>query len=348
MVSGMNCAEIHEMVVLAAYSELPDEELHALSLHLAHCDECRGEQEQLQALRTLSAAYPPLEPNANLVARSRTRLADALDALPPKQWYDRLADWMTRTATGLQSAPVAACLLLVAGSGLGSLGGYEFAARHAVNLNGSNTAASEMIAASASRLKPVEDSLVVPGSPAPGEIASVSGIVRQPNSNLVQVSYNQMEPKRAVGTLENPQIRQLLMLAAQNGANPDVRDNSVDLLASECKSGRACASADAQGTGLRDALMVALRYDRSAAVRQKALEGLQPYVSEDMQVRDAVLETLLNDPDARVRTAAISMLEPVEADTSVRQVLSTVATSDQNSHIRNASRVVLRRVSEIQ
>jgi hypothetical protein len=102
------------------------------------------------------------------------------------------------------------------------------------------------------------------------------------------------------------------------------------------------------GTGIREALMVALRYDRSATVRQKALEGLQPYVGEDMQVRDAVLETLLNDPDARIRSTAISMLEPVEADTSVRQVLSTVASSDQNSHIRNASRVVLRRVSEIQ
>jgi hypothetical protein len=83
-------------------------------------------------------------------------------------------------------------------------------------------------------------------------------------------------------------------------------------------------------------------------VRQKALEGLQPYVGEDMQVRDAVLEALLNDPDAKIRSAAISMLEPVEADTSVRQVLSTVALSDQNSHIRNASRLVLRRVSEVQ
>jgi hypothetical protein len=67
-----------------------------------------------------------------------------------------------------------------------------------------------------------------------------------------------------------------------------------------------------------------------------------------MQVRDAVLEALMNDPEARIRSAAISMLEPVEADTSVRQVLSTVAASDENSHIRSASRVVLRRVSEIQ
>jgi hypothetical protein len=335
----MNCSEIHEKVVLAAYGELPDDHAHALSLHLASCPECKEEQEQLLALKTLSAAYPVLEPNANLVARSRTRLEDALDALPPKQWYDRVADWMTRTAAGLQSAPVAACLLLVAGAGLGSLGGYEFAARRAAAMTGTETARIDVPAVSRS----------APNAPiSTSEIASVSGIVRQPNSNLVQVSYNQVEPRQFEGTLDNPQIRQLLMLASQNGANPEVRNDSVGLLAAECRSGHGCEGAGISGTGIREALMVALRYDRSSAVREKALEGLQPYVSEDMQVRDAVLETLLNDPDARIRSTAISMLEPVEADTSVRQVLSTVAVSDQNSHIRSASRVVLRRVAEVQ
>jgi hypothetical protein len=338
----MNCAEIHEKVVLAAYSELPDDQAHLLALHLAGCAECRQDRDQLLALKTLSAAYPVLEPNANLVARSRTRLEDALDALPPKRWYDRVADWMTRTATGLQSAPVAACLLLVAGAGLGSLGGFEIAARRAVAANGNAGVQSGGI---------LTATPVIPstgGIASTGEVASVSGVVREPNSNLVQVTYNQVEPRRVQGTVDDPKIRQLLMLASQNGSNPDVRDNSVDLLAAECRSGRGCAGAGAQGSGVRDALMVALRYDRSSTVRQKALEGLQPYVAEDMQVRDAVLETLLNDPDARIRAAAISMLEPVEADTSVRQVLSTVALSDQNSHIRNASRVVLRRVSEVQ
>ena len=94
--------------------------------------------------------------------------------------------------------------------------------------------------------------------------------------------------------------------------------------------------------------MWALRYDKSPTVRQKALEGLQPYVSEDMQVRNAVLEALLSDSDAKIRSAAIDMLQPVEADTSVRQVLSTVALSDQNPRIRTASKLVLSRVSEIQ
>jgi hypothetical protein len=351
MNSGMNsdkqCAEIHEKVVLAAYGELPDDEAHKLALHLSTCDDCRMEQEQLLALKTLSAAHPVLEPDANLVARSRARLEEALDALPPKRWYDRIAEWMTRTATGLQAAPAAACLLLVAGAGLGSLGGFEFAQRHAVNA--AVTAAAAPVAAVAeSTPGRNEVNGKAAGTVAAGEIANISGIVRRPNSNLVEVSFNQVEPRRVEGTLADPQIRQLLMLASQNGSSPEVRDNSVGLLAAECRSGRGCEDKGVANDEIRNVLMVALRYDRSATVRQKALDGLQPYVGEDMRVRNAVLEALLNDPDAQIRSAAISMLEPVEADTSVRQVLSTVALSDQNSHIRNASRLVLRRVSELQ
>jgi anti-sigma factor RsiW len=340
----MNCAEIHEKVVLAAYGELPDDQNHAMTLHLMSCKECREEQEQLLALKTLSAAYPVLEPSPNLVARSRTRLEESLDALPPKRWYDRLAGWMTRTATGLQSAPAAACLLLVAGAGLGSMGGYEFAQRHASQVDQKTETAGQ----SAGRT----DAPAIPVTPAglvsPTEVGAISGVSREPNSNLVEVSYNQVEPRRVKGTLENPQIRQLLMLASQNGASAGVRDDSVGLLAAACRSGQGCVGNGLQSTDFRDALMVSLRYDRSATVRLKALEGLQPFVGEDMQVRDAVLEALQNDPEARVRSAAISMLEPVEADTSVRQVLSTVALSDQNSNIRTASRVVLRRVSAVQ
>ena len=122
-----------------------------------------------------------------------------------------------------------------------------------------------------------------------------------------------------------------------------MRDDSVGLLAAECRAGHSC-----QAAGIRDALMVALRYDKNAGVREKALEGLEPYVAQDVRVRDAVLEALMNDSDPRIRTAAINILEPVEADTSVRQVLYSVSNSDQNPQIRNVSRQVLSRVPEIQ
>ncbi|MGA3082664.1 MAG: HEAT repeat domain-containing protein, partial [Terracidiphilus sp.] len=175
------------------------------------------------------------------------------------------------------------------------------------------------------------------------EIASISSIVQQPNSHLVEVRYNQLVPQRIQGSLDDPAIRQLLMLASENSASAGLRDDSVGLLAAECRAGHSC-----QGAGIRDALMVALRYDKNAGVRQKALQGLEPYVAADVRVRDAVLEALMNDADPRIRTDAINILEPVEGDTSVRQVLHSVANTDQNPYIRTVSRQVLNSVPEIQ
>ena len=326
----MNCELAHERIVLGAYGELPDEQVHELDRHIAACTDCSQEREQLQALRTLATAYPVTELDPNLVARSRMRLEEALDAIPPKRWYERLGQRMLNNFASLQAAPVAAVLLLIVGGGAGTLGGYEYAAAHAAH-NG--------VGVTEAPLKPG----VQPTESGPAEIASISSIEREPNSEIVHVTYNQVVPQHIQGSLDDPSIRQLLMLASENGSSAGVRDDSVGLLAAECRAGHGC-----QGEGIREALMQALRYDKSVEVREKALEGLQPYVAEDMRVRDAVLEALLTDTDARIRTAAITILEPVEADTSVRQVLSTAANSDHNPHIRTVSRQVLSRAPEIQ
>ena len=68
----------------------------------------------------LADAYPVEEPAANLVARSRLRLEDALDALPPKTWLERFAQRLNNNFASLQAAPVAACLLLLIGGGAGA------------------------------------------------------------------------------------------------------------------------------------------------------------------------------------------------------------------------------------
>jgi hypothetical protein len=262
------------------------------------------------------------------------RLEEALDAIPPKRWFERLGQQMMNNFARMQAAPVAACLLLVVGAGAGSLAGYEAAQNRAAHTVQTGAAAAANVSAlnGAGRTQR-----------APAEIANISSIVRQPNSDLVEVSYNQVVPQRMEGSLEDPAIRQLLMLASENSASAGVRDDSVGLMAAECRAGRGC-----QAAGIRDALMVALRYDKNEGVREKALKGLEPYVAQDVRVRDAVLEALLNDNDPRIRTEAINILEPVEADTSVQQVLHTVANSDQSPQIRTVSRQVLRRVPEIQ
>jgi hypothetical protein len=328
----MNCELAQERMVTAAYGELPDELAHELEHHVTDCPACKKEREQVYALKVFADLHPVAEPSPNLVARARLRLDEALDALPPKRWYERLGERILNNFASLQAAPAAALLLLVAGAGAGVLGGYEYAEGRFAH------AATTAQAASPAGLKQ---------EPAPlPELANVSGVssvVRQPNSEMVQVSYNQVVPRQIEGTLDDPAIRQLLMLASENAASPAVRDDSVALLADECRAGHGCAP-----TGIREALMVSLRYDKSAKVREKALAGLEPYVAEDVRVRDVVLEALLHDSDPGVRSTAVSMLAPVEADTSVRQVLYSVSNTDQDSQIRTVSRQVLSRVPEIQ
>lgn len=330
----MNCELAHERIVMAAYGELPDDEAHELDRHLAACAACGEERDQLRALKLLADALPLQEPSPNLVARSRMRLEEALDALPPMRWFERLLQKVQNNAASLQTAPLAACLMLVVGAGAGSLGGYYVAQNHQARVDA--ITAAQVRAETDAQAAAVQ----VPGGV---QVANISSIVRQPDSEQVEVHYNRMVPEQMQGSLDDPKIRQLLMMAADDGQSAGVRDDSVGLLAAECRAGHSC-----QPSGIREALMVALRYDRNPGVREKALDGLQPYVSQDLRVRDAVLEALLNDTDPQIRTEAINILEPVEADTSVRQVLQSVAQSDRNAKIRLVSRQVLSHVPQIQ
>ncbi|MGD0096324.1 MAG: HEAT repeat domain-containing protein [Terracidiphilus sp.] len=329
----MNCEVAHERIVTAVYGELADEQTHELERHVEGCAECRKEREQTLALKVLMAAYPAMEPDANLVARSRMRLEEALDALPPMRWFERLSQRLTNGFASLKAAPVAATLLLLVGAGAGSLGGYRVAENRA----------ARTLAAQRAQAQNQPASVTTAENAAPAEISNISSIVQQPNSHLVEVRYNQVVPQKIEGSLDDPAIRQLLMLASQNSASPGVRDDSVGLLAAECRAGHGC-----QAEGIRDALMVALRYDRNEGVREKAMQGLEPYVAQDQRVRDAMLEALLYDSDPKIRKTAINILQPVEGDTSVRQVLNSVANSDRSPYIRTVSRQVLDRVPEIQ
>jgi hypothetical protein len=327
-------------MVEAAYGELADEQALELENHVAGCAGCREERKQLLELKDMAGACPVAEPDANLVARSRMRLAESLDALPPRRWHERLSQRLRNNFFHLEAAPVAACLLLAVGAGAGWLSNHELARHSAAPVA---TVPAQAVREQAPAAKEQVSPVVARETGAASEIASISSIVRQPNSRRVEVRYNQAVPRTIEGSLDDPAIRQLLMLASRNPASSGVRNNSVDLLAAECRAGHRCPP-----SGIRDALLMALRHDKSAAVREKALHGLEPYVAEDVRVRNAVLNALMNDGSPQIRNAAIGILEPVEADTSVRQVLYSVSNTDRSPYIRDVSRQVLDQVPEIQ
>ncbi len=320
----MKCESAQQSMVLASYGELHDQQTIALEQHLATCEAC---QEELAAMRGMFAALelaPVVDPSPNLLAQSRMRLDDALDHIPAQGIVGQLRAHFFRWVGAVQGAPALATLLL----GIGFLGG-NYTLRYQM--------------AHAPRPAPA----VVVTDAANSSIANVSGIVPTANPEVVQVLYNRIVPESVEGSLNDPQIRQLLLLGTRAAAANGVRTDSVSLLANECRSGHGC-TAESDGKGIRSALLVSLRYDKNPGVRMKALDGLQPYVGQDRRVRDAVLEALLHDSSAEVRITAIGLLQPVQADSSVRRVLRTVSTSDENSHIRTASFQALQGADSIQ
>lgn len=318
----MNCEGARDSLILAAYGELQDESAIRLEQHLAACEDCKRELNAIRSMDHVMALNPMLEPDANLLAQSRMRLDEALDAIPQHGFLTRLRANAGAWFGHLQSAPALATLLV----GVGFLSGnftYRYQVAHA----------------------PKAPPLVILSNTG-GGISTISGIKQMPN-DMVKVSYNRVVPEVAEGSLDDPQIRQLLMVGTNAAANNGVRSDSVALLADECKAGHECRL-EADGTGLRAALLASLRTDRSPSVRMKALEGLQPYVSQDERVRDAIAQVLLTDSSSQVKAKAITILEPVQSDTSVRQVLRTVSATDENPYIRTVSTDVLAKSSSIQ
>jgi hypothetical protein len=306
------------------YGELPDELAVGLEQHLIECENCREELETMRLFDEQLAMLPVAEPSPNLLAQSRMRLDDALDMMPRHGFVTQLRTNFFRWMGNVRSAPALATLLL----GVGFLAGnftYRYQVAHEVKPKG-----------------------VVYISPPPnGVVANVTSITRTPNSELVQVHYNTVVPETMEGSLDSPEVRQLLMIGTSAAATDPVRMISVGLLTSECKLGHECQPTP-DGKGIRHALLVSLRYDQDAGVRMKALEGLQQYVGQDQHVRDAVAEALMSDPDAGVRKVAIEMLGPVRSDSSVQQVLRTVSTQDTNPYIRTASYQALQDSADIQ
>ncbi len=319
----MKCEMAHENIILAIYGELPDENAEALEQHLAGCEDCRRELNAMRILEERLALLPVVEPSPNLLTQSRMRLDDALDMIPPHGFFHRLRTNFFAWVGHVQSAPALATLLV----GVGFLSG------HFVN---------QYQVAHQPKQLPVRLS-----NPTEGSIANVTGIVQTPNSELVQVKYNRVVPESMEGSLDSPAIRELLLMGTHPASDSGVRVNSVSLLANECRAGHSCVGG-ADPKGIRNQLLVSMLYDEDSGVRLKALEGLQRYVGQDPRVRDAIAEALSRDPSADVRKEAIATLGPVKTDSSVRQVLRTVSTQDENPYIRTASFNALQGAADIQ
>lgn len=312
----MNCEWVKSSVTLYIYDELADDARYELEQHIERCSACAGEVKSAQAFKAAMSALPQLEPTPNLLASSRMKLQEALEETPQAVGWRRLIFDPMAWLRPARFSPALAAVLLMIGFGAGVGTAYKIASSNARTVN---------LAGLPQSVQPTEASVI-----------GVRDITQQPGSNQVDIRYDTLVPQSAQGTIDDPRIQQLLVMAARTQNNTGVRMDSVDLLTK--KSG---------DENVREALMYALRYDNNPGVRLKALEGLGPSVKDDMRVRNAVLEALMNDTNPRVRTEAVELLKPVRGDGTVRQVLRHLATQDDNQNVRKLSNAVLASTPQI-
>jgi hypothetical protein len=302
----MNCDWTRDNIVLYIYEELPDDAKFALERHIQHCVTCRKELEAARELKDNMSALPVQEVSPNFLTSSRMELQEALEHAQQSRGWGRFvfdfAGWMHQ----IRLAPALTAALLMIGFAGGTITTYQ------VTKGGPRP--------------PIIES--PPASQA--NIVGVTSVTPQENSNKVTIKYDTLSPQTYVGDINDPNIRNLLLLATRNTRNAEVTLNSIDVLRSR-----------PEDDTVREALIYALRYDSNPGVRLKALGGLRSYVKDDVHVRDAVLEALMHDTNAGVRAEAIGMLDPVKADTSVRDTLLVLAERDQNKYIRSESKRIL-------
>jgi len=304
----MNCEWIKENVVLFIYDELPDDARFEFEQHVQHCIGCRRELDTAREFKSDMSAYPVQDVSPNFLTSNRMALQESLEHAQQQRsgWgmfvFD-FAGWLHQ----IKLAPALTMALLMIGFAGGTITTYQITRPPKGPVSGGGQGVVD------------------------ANIADIQSIVPVAGSNKVQITYDTLSPQTVESTTDDPLIQKLLLLAMRNNnRNSGVTLDSIDILKKQ-----------PEDNAVREALVYALRYDRNPGVRLKALDGLKGYVKDDRHVRDAVLEALMHDTNAGVRSEAISLLDPVKADSTVREALQFLAERDQNKFIRSESKRVL-------
>ncbi|HXN47546.1 MAG TPA: HEAT repeat domain-containing protein [Bryobacteraceae bacterium] len=288
----MNCELAKKNAALFLYGELTIEEEQAFQDHIETCADCGREfetEKRVQAAlnRNEVAADPAL------LARSRRELGLRLENARMRRaglgaWLRRLSD----LRIAVLARPAAALALVALGF---------FGARLATPK-------------------------AAPAREVAGLASAEPGVLRvrylEPGpSGRVQLVVDETRQRTISGTVDDDQIRRLLLAAARESTDAGLRAESMDVLKADRSAGE-----------LRPVLLYALQHDSNPGVRLKALDALKPYGTE-ADVRAALTQVLLTDDNPGVRAQAIDLLVEHKGGMTAG-VLQEVVQKENNSYVR--------------
>jgi len=339
------CEEFEPRLVLFAAGELDASEVADLSEHLQHCSGCNLALAQEQEMLALLVSKHT-EPDAALLASCRAGLEDLLDQQEEKSWLRRTIGALLPSSWISPQPAWSAALLVLIGFSVGMLGPRllrNSAAKDGANSLGASNDPGLTVLPGVPSAGPVSAT-----SPSAGlsaldlHTASVAGINVFPTEDnqppQVQLQLNARQPYTVRGTVNNDDVKQVLMYILHNNQrfDPDVRLDAVDLLRTRNND-----------PDVRSALCQAVHTDHNAAVRLKALEALNGAEPQDI-IRQTLLDALVDDQNPGVRVEAINALRDmaakgqVDADDHLLAVLHERMAKDPSTYIRLQSAEVIR------
>jgi hypothetical protein len=299
------CEDIAPLLVFYTCDELNTSEREQIDAHLAKCGECRAQLSEEDALQTeigrMPQAADQFDTSGVLLSQCRSELSEALDELsaPRVQAEERWQPFAwARQWMALRPGWSAAALLLV-----GAIIGTQAYLWLPFGAPGGNGPAVSVLAAP----KLTDEQL---------SKMQVSNVNFSPTGEI-QLQLQAEQPMTLSSDDDDVDFRRALTFVITNGErfNAGVRIDCVEAL-------RNAANNDEQ---TRNALLVAARKDRNAAVRMKALDALRDLAGTPA-VRDVLLETLKQDPNPGVRVEAVNLL--VRAIESVNDAPDVADMSD--------------------
>ncbi len=288
----MTCELAKKNAALFLYGELTIEEEQAFQDHIETCADCGREFETEKRVQAaLNRNEVAIDPA--LLVRSRRELGLRLENARMRRaglvaWLRRLSD--------LRMAALARPAAAVALVALGFFG---------ARLTATKAAPAREVAGLAS---------ADPG------VLRVRYLEPGP-AGRVQLVVDETRQRTISGTVDDDQIRRLLMAAARESTDAGLRAESMDVLKAERSAGE-----------LRPVLLYALQHDSNPGVRLKALDALKPYGAE-ADVRAALTQVLLTDDNPGVRAQAIDLLVEHKGGMTAG-VLQQVVQKENNSYVR--------------
>jgi hypothetical protein len=341
------CAEWQPLLtLLAAGDELDPAEQSRIAGHLAHCAACSAALGRDHALLALLAEHHN-EPDATLLASCRAGLEDALDRQEERGWLRRTFAVLLPSSWISPRPAWSGAVLLLIGFSVGALAPRLLLHRPATTAVSGNAAASAVSPVKgSSSVATTADPTAASSAPAALDLhtADVAGINVFPSGDQgpprVQLRLRAQQPLTVQGTIDDDDVKSVLLNVLRDSdrfcPDPDVRLDAVSLL-----------RARHNDPDVRAVLCRAVRSDRNAAVRRKALEALGGADPRDL-VRDTLLDALAADEDPGVRIEAISALRKMAArgqmasDDRVLALLRDRMQQDPSPAVRLQSAAALR------